>query len=408
MSEIARPPLLITLVHGTWPRGLFPKLAPLKQLTRRLLRRKRLDPPPYWFEEGSPFLDRLSSELADIPHKFRSVAWSGANSISARDNTAHILAEHLSVEHTAHPEATQLIIAHSHGGNIALRALHHLQNSLHSADTADPLVVTLATPFIEIHQTDFGLWPTFIRAAVLFAIYFLLELLIVRLFPYEYFAHPSNTRAEMISFAKLICALFVGVPLGLLGWYWIKQRAIARKNQLEALSSATRLGEGLSPQQLFVIRAIDDEASLTMAFGTIVNYLTARFILITHGILMTITSLAIIVVPLWLIVAFLFKLTSFSNRYEDFVRLFCSGFVLMLFGLFALSRLVHGGELAKGPMEYQVNTQSTPDAVGLSKVISLIGQPETKSRRHGIYDHEDCPKAISDWVRSQLYGQPAR
>jgi alpha-beta hydrolase superfamily lysophospholipase len=117
------------------------------------------------------FLDLLSTELGDIQHKITRLLWSGANSIFVRDNTAHILAEHLSAEHTAHPEATQLIIAHSHGGNIALRALHHLQKrevSSHSADTANPLVVTLATPFIEIHQTDFGLRPSYIRGAVLY------------------------------------------------------------------------------------------------------------------------------------------------------------------------------------------------------------------------------------------------
>jgi hypothetical protein len=406
MSEIARPWLLITLVHGTWPRGLFPKIARFMQSARRLLRCKRLGPPPFWFEEGSPFLDRLSTELADIPHKFRSVHWSGANSISARDNAAHILAEHLSAEHTAHPEATQLIIAHSHGGNIALRALHHLQNSAHSADTANPLVVTLATPFIEIHKADFGLKPTYIRAAVLLSIYSLLQLLTVRLFPSARSDLSNSTPTDMTLFANLIFLFVVGFPLGLMGWYWIKQRAIARKNQLEALCSATRLGEALSPRQLLVVRAIDDEASLAMAFGTIVNYFTTRFIMITYGLMITLTFS---VLSLWFIInSLVYKLSRYPSWYEDIAKLFCSAVILALFGLFAVSRLVHGSELAKGPMECQVNTQSTPDAMGLSKIISLIRHTETKSRRHGIYDHEDCPKAISDWVRSQLYGQPAR
>ena len=54
-------------------------------------------------------------------------------------------------------------------------------------------------------------------------------------------------------------------------------------------------------------------------------------------------------------------------------------------------------------MECQINTQSTPDAMGLSKIITLVRQTYVKSLRHGIYDHEDCPKTISDWVRSRLY-----
>ena len=111
----ARHQLLITLVHGTWGRGLF------------LPKRHRQDKPPFWFEEGSPFLTRLRAELGDIPHKITPRLWSGANSIFVRDKTAHALAERLSAEHAEHPDATQLVIAHSHGGNIALRALHYLQ-----------------------------------------------------------------------------------------------------------------------------------------------------------------------------------------------------------------------------------------------------------------------------------------
>src|SRR6516162_458644 len=123
--------LLITLVHGTWGRGFF-------------LRRKRQNQRPLWFEEGSPFLTRLSTELGDIPHKITPLLWSGANSIFVRDKTAHVLAEYLSAEHIEHPQAAQLVIAHSHGGNIALRALHHLQNrDAQLCERANPLVVTL-------------------------------------------------------------------------------------------------------------------------------------------------------------------------------------------------------------------------------------------------------------------------
>jgi hypothetical protein len=151
MSEVGHQ-LLITLVHGTWPRGFFPRIVWFKQRVRELMRRRRpWDPPLFWFEEGSAFLARLSAELRDIPHKIKPLLWSGENSISERDKTAHVLAEHLSAEHAEHPQATQLVIAHSHGGNIALHALYRLHqldgSRLCEADSATPLVVTLATPF---------------------------------------------------------------------------------------------------------------------------------------------------------------------------------------------------------------------------------------------------------------------
>src|SRR5262245_54342660 len=57
MVKIAWHQLFITTVHGTWGRGFFP---------RRQRQNRRL-----WFEEESPFLDRLIDELGDIPHKSR-------------------------------------------------------------------------------------------------------------------------------------------------------------------------------------------------------------------------------------------------------------------------------------------------------------------------------------------------
>jgi hypothetical protein len=74
----------------------------------------------------------------------------------------------------------------------------------------------------------------------------------------------------------------------------------------------------------------------------------------------------------------------------------------LLFVLLMLARSVHGRELAVSPLECQINTQSTPDAKGLSQIITLVRRTYVKSLRHGIYDHEDCAKTISDWVRSQL------
>jgi len=45
----------------------------------------------------------------------------------------------------------------------------------HSADGANPFVVTLATPFIEIHQANFGRRPTIIRLSLMVVMSFFLE-----------------------------------------------------------------------------------------------------------------------------------------------------------------------------------------------------------------------------------------
>jgi hypothetical protein len=143
-------------------------------------------------------------------------------------------------------------------------------------------------------------------------------------------------------------------------------------------------------QRLLVIRAIDDEASLAMALGAISNYLTATsiaFVFYLFMWLMPIISMDIL--PLWALRALLAGLFALF---------------IMLFGAFMVSRTVHGRELAVSAMECQINTQSAPDAIDLSGVITLVSHKYLKSLRHKIYEHENCAKAISDWVRSQLGG----
>jgi hypothetical protein len=393
MSEIARHQLLITLVHGTWPRGLFPKLVRFKQWVRGLMRRELLDMPPFWFEEASPFLARLSTELGDIPHTITPLLWTGKNSVYERKKVAHDLADRLSAEHAEYPQATQLLIAHSHGGNIALRALHHLQTSdasqSCSAETPTPFVVTLATPFIEVHQADFGQIPATIRMVATLLASLLVFFLIMFLGSF-FHSLPDEPMAAVASAVTM-------TGWGL--WWWrVSQRAGVRQSQLDALKDATRIGVIVPGQRLLVIRAIDDEASLTMALGTILNYTTARSVVFLFLRLSALPALALII------------LKAFDFPHWTLIAAVAAYFALliMLLGLLMVSRLVHGSELARSPLECQINTQSTPDADGLSKIVTLVRRTYLKSRRHGVYDHEDCPKTISDWVRSQLCGLPAR
>lgn len=403
-------PLLITLVHGTWPRGFFPRIVRFKQRVRELVwRRQPWDPPPFWFEEGSPFLARLSAELGDVPHKITPLLWSGANSIFVRDTTAQALAEHLSAEHAEHPQATQLVIAHSHGGNIALRALHRLKQHNTSpsyAESANPLFVTLATPFIEVHPADFGRRPFYVRAAVLGAAW--LPLVIFGPVWLPFISTPDKS-GVFSSFAFWILAFLL---LWLLWWYWLSHRVPARQNKVKALREATRLGEIvlLQSRRLLVIRALDDEASLGLAVGTIGNYLAARAITYIFYIVSWLPGIIIFAA---FILALLGRIswTVASGIQQWFLKaiiLVGSALIFSLIGLLMAARSVHGCELAVSPMECQIDTQSTPNAIGLSKVVTLVRRTFVKSLRHGIYDHEDCAKVIADWLRSQLCAPPGR
>jgi len=217
---------------------------------------------------------------------------------------------------------------------------------------------------------------------------------------------------EILRVPKLTFYLVASLPIGLMGWYWITRRATARQNRVEELRDATRLGEVASARPLLVIRAIDDEASLTLALGAIVNHITARSI--TYGLFILISFSVIFLVPevilvrhKWLSIE---SVDFFERRdwYEHAGQLGVATLIIILLGLLSVARAVHGSELAVSPMECQINTQSAPDAKGLSEIVTLVRRTYVKSLRHGIYDHEDCAKTISDWVRSQLRALPVR
>jgi hypothetical protein len=143
-----------------------------------------------------------------------------------------------------------------------------------------------------------------------------------------------------------------------------------------------------------VIRAIDDEASLILAFGTIMNYATRRLIenlLYVFGVLTLVLSFGY---KWWPNV---FSMWAYPLMLASFIV-----FTLVLFGALIIARMLHGRELAISPMECQINTQSAPDATDLSQIVTLVSRKYVKSLRHGIYEHENCASAISDWLRAQL------
>jgi len=118
---------LITLVHGT-----FATKAP-------------------WASEGSNLCSKIRSALAP-EHKvdFFSFNWSGKNSNQARFSASEELAQVLKEQETLYPGKKKIIIAHSHGGNIAMYALKKLGNA-----KAKFSLVTMATPFLNSKVRSF-------------------------------------------------------------------------------------------------------------------------------------------------------------------------------------------------------------------------------------------------------------
>jgi Alpha/beta hydrolase family len=134
-------PCSIILVHGTWGRGFIPNISDLRRKISLFASDKS------WFEDDSPFHERLNTALksALLDWPVRSFLWTGTNSVHARDCAARELSDQLRKDLRSDPEATGVIIAHSHGGNVALRALQHLGSMANRIR-----VITLATPFLRV------------------------------------------------------------------------------------------------------------------------------------------------------------------------------------------------------------------------------------------------------------------
>ena len=125
---------IVHLVHGTWPYGPIAHRVPW-------LRRHKVT----WFHVDSPFCLALKSALpTDVT--LRPFEWSGDNSYLARHDAAAALAMRLYQCYDQEDPPQQILVAHSHGGNVALLAAMHPRSP--------PLagIATLAAPFLHVER----------------------------------------------------------------------------------------------------------------------------------------------------------------------------------------------------------------------------------------------------------------
>lgn len=140
MAELREVGVAITLVHGTFARPQTLNESNAKNRS--------------WIQCDSAFCNELKNELQSrsITSVLEPFLWSGDNSLSARDTASDHLAHFLIEQANKYPEYAQVVIAHSHGGNIALRALKRL------TDRGDQItLVSLATPFLSVIEAPLAL-----------------------------------------------------------------------------------------------------------------------------------------------------------------------------------------------------------------------------------------------------------
>jgi hypothetical protein len=383
------PRLIVTLVHGTWGRGFIPgdfdpcrswrTYLPFKWFVR--------SPRAPWFHPTAPFHRKLQT-LARC--EVRSFSWCGSNSVFARSRAAKALKRLLESD----PANTRhVIVAHSHGGNVALQALNKI------GKTSDIRVVTLATPFIRVIPRWWD--PTYLDA--------LLPTLLSMIWLAVYLGPSFGLPLKFLSQGPLwlvdylLTAIIAAIPILLLSTFAVRFVVNAgpanwtipndksffqwRPHRL-ALANNYTCDTSLGPK-LLVLRGIDDEAGLALAFGAI----GAR---LSHAIRGLIAK-KILVAAVLLTPATAIVLGYFGFTFRAALILPVAVLMLMLTPGFFNS--VFGREFAFGAVRCEIASNSSPDSEHL-KVVTL---PEWDSDvktglRHSIYDHPDCVSQIVLWL----------
>lgn len=121
---------MVTLVHGTWARHAA------------------------WTQEDS----RLWRALINKGYTVERVSWSGWNRYTARARGSVALGDHLD----RHPDVHHVVIAHSHGGNVAVRALDGDVRAIKG-------VICFNTPFFTMLSRDAGIFENIVMWAAVAA-----------------------------------------------------------------------------------------------------------------------------------------------------------------------------------------------------------------------------------------------
>jgi hypothetical protein len=421
----------IILVHGTWGRGIFPKMSDLSRSYFRATKG--------WFEEGSQFCSRLDAALKNdsLDWPIRAFLWSGANSVHARDCAARDLSNQLR-EDLKDPDTTAVIIAHSHGGNVALRALQDLDPK-----AGRIRVITLATPFLRVFARRSLQLSSDVKFLMLSAIWMML---LASLLGLDFVCQTLGLETPLTTRNTLVVEILT-VLSGVAAFFimeWLSQ-VFTNPHAALAIEELTHYDtKGTAAPRMLVIRGVDDEASLSLAAGSIGSRLS---FLTLVAVFPTISTVG------WLIVFVSQPLGFFVSQPLGFrLGLWAAGLVLVALPLGALAffflpgafkSFFFGREFLFNAMTCDIAVDTVPDtlcqveAITLRPVEAASSKPRALERpfslrwmleislleireiyfhifqstigparskpswqlRHGIYNHPNCVDEIVRWLR---------
>ena len=237
INACADPSHIVILVHGTWAH----------------------ETP--WTKQDSPLIDHLLTGLGPECTAILARDWSGRNSLKQRDVGSAVLEDDLKDLSGRFPKAVITVIAHSHGGNVAGRAIAHLGDSTIG-------LVCFSTPFIRAHRREAASWT--IRF-VISTFLFLVAIAILIAIPWGAYENGSFHNKIVES-----------VDLAALAWITIFRRGLARLASAKLKQAGQRLSALVNfklkeNMRLLIFRVADDEASAVLTAYRFLDWLLEKF-----------------------------------------------------------------------------------------------------------------------------------
>jgi hypothetical protein len=229
--EITPASVIVHLIHGTFA------------------------PDAEWTQEHAALATELNalfgSNIWVMP-----ASWSGDNAFDARNMASAKLRDAIQFLQRYFPNSKQLLIAHSHGGNVALYALQDLAPGHNVTGCA-----CLATPFIHARLRDNDLYTADHLAKSVSAILAIIPLL------FRAFWHISYLKELAMMACLLIGARLIGMFLNVL----LKEFEPEAKHLVENMQAVSPKGV-----HLLLLRKTGDEAAMALSTGQFISFLTSN------------------------------------------------------------------------------------------------------------------------------------
>lgn len=330
-----------------------------------------------WVRDDSNLADRLRSEFPNS--LITNVPWSGRNRFKARAQSAVDLQERVHKLRVECPHARITVIAHSHGGTLALHALSDA--SLSEQISA---IICLSSPFLWVRPR----WSRF-QYVLLNQILTLTVCIPMAIVLFQSLHHAGISKSGMWA-TKLGIILVVAL-------IWSQSMWLIEK-RIRKLSDESTINPGLGSKTL-ILRTTADEAGFILSVASFLSWLTSYPFRVISRVLDRAFHKPFDRVPT--------VLSWFGGLVSLILGWFCLIFVgwleVILFLPVAILNLAYGPELLFASLFAEVTAESTPPGKWEVRCFEPdeLGITDTTLRHSELYQNDDVISEIFRWLHQR-------